>query len=183
MQVVDPGLRTVLSNHGYRGVQRAARPELRAAAAAPAGLVPVAAVRTVDNVEATVAAQRIGADGDPLASLGWVLLANQDLGDGEFAHDPAARAAAVVTGLGAGIALALLCWIYVATVRPLRGAAAHAAAIAAARTGRPPPEPAPAQRVDEIGAIVTGLNRHLHGLDAAPPTSLPPGPAVDHRRR
>jgi len=172
MQVVDPGMRTVLSNHGYEAFSALRDPELRTAAAAPAGLVPVAALRTVDDVEATVAAQRIGADGSPLASLGWVLLANQDLGDGEFARNPAARAAAVVTGLGAGIALALLCWIYIATVRPLRGAAAHAAAIAAAGRGGARPEPAPAQRVDEIGAIVAGLNRHLHDLSATPATPL-----------
>ena len=65
--------------------------------------------------------------------------------------------------------LALLCWIYVATVRPLRAAAAHAAAIAAARTGAAPPAPAPAERVDEIGAIITGLNRHLHSAVPLPP--------------
>jgi len=81
------------------------------------------------------------------------------------------REAAVVTSLGAGITLALLSWVYVATVRPLRDAAAHAAAIAAARNGAAPPTPRPARRVDEIGAIINGLNRHLHSIGAASPTS------------
>ncbi len=173
VHVVDPGLRTILSNHGYAAFSTLRDPELRAAASA----VPVAALRTVDDVEASVAAHRIGADGDPLTALGWMLLADQDLGAAEFAHDPAARAAAVVTGLDAGIVLAVLWWIHIATVRPLRGAAAHAEAIAAARRGGVPPEPAPAQRVDEIGAIVAGINRHLHDPGAGPPsapTRVPP---------
>jgi hypothetical protein len=168
IHVVDPGLRTVLSNRGYAAFSTVDDPELRAAAAAPPALVPVAALGTVDDVQATVAAQRIGADRDPLASLGWVLLADRELGDGEFAHNTAARAAAVITGIVAGIVLAVLCWMYIATVRPLRGAAAQAAAIAAAGHGGDLPGPVPAQRVDEIGAIVAGLNRHLHDPSAAP---------------
>jgi hypothetical protein len=68
--------------------------------------------------------------------------------------------------------LALLGWIYLATIRPLRTAATHAAAIAAAGHGAPPPGPTPAERVDEIGAIITGLNRHLHSSTAVAPTSL-----------
>jgi hypothetical protein len=173
MRVIDPGMRTVLSNHGYQAFSELRDRELRAAAATPAaaGLGPVAAVRTVADADATVVAQRIGADGDPLAALGWVLLANEDVNAAKFAHDPAGREAAVVTSLGAGITLALLGWVYVATVRPLREAAAHTVAIAAARNGAPPPAPRPARRVDEIGAIINGLNRHLHSIGAASPTS------------
>ena len=170
MRVVDAGLRTILSNHGYRAFSELRDRELRTAAAA--GPTPVAAVRTVDNADAAVVAQRLGADGDPLAALKWVLVAHEDLRTAGFAHDPVGRGATVVTALAAGVTLALLGWMYVATVRPLRAAAAHAAAIAAARTGAPPPGPAPAERVDEIGAIITGLNRHLHSVTAVPPTSL-----------
>jgi hypothetical protein len=174
MRVVDAGLRTILSNHGYQAFSELRDRELRTAAATPAaaGPAPVAAVRTVDNADAAVVAQRLGADGDPLAGLKWVLVAHEDLRTAGFAHDPVGRGAAVVTALAAGVTLALLGWMYVATVRPLRAAAAHAAAIAAARTGAPPPGPAPAERVDEIGAIITGLNRHLHRVTAVPPTSL-----------
>jgi hypothetical protein len=173
LRVVDPGMRTVLSNHGYQAFSELRDRELRAAAATPAaaGSSPVAVVRTVADAAVTVAAQRIGADGDPLAALGWVLLADEDVNAAKFAHDPAGRDAAVVSGLGAGITLALLGWVYVATVRPLREAAAHAAAIAAARNGAAPPVPRAARRVDEIGAIVNGLNRHLHSIGAASPTS------------
>ena len=165
------------------GVQRVARSRAAGRGHGPGPpAVPVAALRTVDDVEATVAARRIGADGDPLAPLGWVLLADQELGAGEFAHNPAARAAAVVTGLAAGIVLAVLCWIYIATVRPLRGAAAHAAAIAAAGRGGDLPEPAPARRVDEIGAIVAGTQpapaRRGCRSDHRPDT----GSAVDPQR-
>jgi hypothetical protein len=172
IRVVDAGLRTLLSNHGYEAFSALHEPQLQVAAKAPApaGVVPVATLRTVEDADALVAAQQIGARDDPLGPLGWVLLANQDLSDGEFAHDPTERAAAVVTGISGGMALAVLCWIYVATVRPLRGAAAHAAAIAAAQRGEAPPASAPAQRVDEIGAIIAGLNRQLHAPVAAPPT-------------
>jgi hypothetical protein len=187
MRVVDAGMRTVLSNHGYQAFSELRDPELRAAAAIPAARpVPVAVVRTIAGAESTVVAQRIGEDGDPLAALGWVLVAHEDLSAAEFAHDPVSRGAAVVTGLGAGMTLALLGWVYVATVRPLRRAAAHAVAIGTAQSGTAPATPAPAQRIDEIGAIVTGLNRHLHSVSATrhlhsvsatPPTlqlSLPP---------
>jgi HAMP domain len=169
--VVDPGLRTVLSNRGYQAFSGLLDPELRAAAAV--GPAPVAAVRTVDGSDAAVAAQRIGVDGDPLAALGWVVLTYRDLGDGEFAHDPAERTAAAITGLSAGIVLALLGWTYIATVRPLRGAATHAAAIAAVRDGASLPAPLPAQRADEIGAITAGLNRHLYALTTAVGVPLP----------
>ena len=92
-----------------------------------------------------------------------MLLPNRDLGDGEFAHDPAGRDRRGRDRARAGVVLALLGWTYIATVRPLRGAAAYAAAIAAAaRWSGPCPAPVPAQRVDEIGAITAGLNRHLH---------------------
>ena len=94
--------------------------ELRPRPRPPPGPFRSLSLRTVDDADVTVAAQRIGADGDPLAALGWVLLANEDLNAAKFAHDPVGRAAAVVSGLGAGITLALLGWIYVATVRPLR---------------------------------------------------------------
>jgi hypothetical protein len=172
IRVVDGGLRTILSNHGYAAFSALHEPQLQTAAKAPApaGVVPVATLRTVEDADALVAAQQLGARDDPLGPLGWVLLANQDLDDGEFAHNPTERAAAVVTGISAGMALAVLCWIYVATVRPLRRAAAHAAAIAAARRGEAPPASAPAQRMDEIGAIIAGLNRQLHAPVAAPPT-------------
>jgi hypothetical protein len=172
IRVVDAGLRTLLSNRGYEAFSALHEPQLQAAAKtpAPAGVVPVATLRTVEDADALVAAQQLGARDDPLGPLGWVLLANQDLSDGEFAHNPTERAAAVVTGISGGMALAVLCWIYVATVRPLRRAAAHAAAIAAARRGEAPPASAPAQRMDEIGAIIAGLNRQLHAPVAAPPT-------------
>jgi hypothetical protein len=179
MRVVDAGMRTVLSNHGYQAFSELRDPELRAAAATPAaaGPVPVAVVRPIAGADSTVVAQRVGEDGDPLAALGWVLVAHEDLSAAEFAHDPVSRGAAVVTGLGAGMTLALLGWVYVATVRPLRRAAAHAAAIGTARSGTAPATPAPAQRIDEVGAIITGLNRHLHSVSVTPPTlqlSLPP---------
>jgi hypothetical protein len=176
MRVVDAGLRTLLSNHGYEAFSALHEPQLQAAAkaAAPPDIVPVATLHALENADALIAAQHIGGRDDPLGRLDWVLLANQDLSDGEFAHNPTARAAAVVTGLSAGLALAVLCWIYVTTVRPLRGAAALAAAIGAARKGEAPPASAPAQRMDEIGAIIAGLNRQLHALVAAPPTQPPP---------
>jgi hypothetical protein len=198
LRVVDAGLRTILSNQGYQAFSELRDRELRTAAATPAaaGPAPVAAVRTVDHADATVVAQRLGADGDPLAALKWVLVAHEDLRTAEFAHDPVGRGATVVSALAAGITVALLGWIYVATVRPLRAAAAHAAAIGAARTGAPPPGPAPAERVDEIGAIITGLNQHLHSVTAVTavtavaPTSLrtiplpiiPVGPSRPLRR-
>jgi hypothetical protein len=180
MRVVDAGLRTLLSNHGYEAFSALHEPQLQAAVKAPVppGIVPVATLHTLENADALVAAQQIGGRDDLLGGLGWVLLANQDLSDGEFAHNPTGRAAAVVTGLSAGITLAVLYWIYLTTVRPLRGAAALAAAIATARRGQAPPASAPAQRVDEIGAIIVGLNRQLHALVAAPPTQPPPARAA-----
>jgi len=188
IRVVDTGLRVVLSNHGYQAFTELRDRELRAAAASPAraGLVPVGAMGVVDGADAMVAAQRLGADGDPLTALGWVLVAHEDLNAGIFTHNLVGRGAAVVTYLGAGITLVLLGWVYVATVRPLRAAAAHAAAIAATRRGAPPPAPAPAERVDEVGAIITGLNRYLHTVRAAPPSpsrSIPPATAPVATRR
>ena len=174
--VLDPGLRTVLSNRGYQAFSEILDPDLRTAAAV--GLTPTAAIRTVDGSDAAVAARQVGIDGDPLAALGWVVLTNRDLGDGEFAHDPAERTAAVITGLGVGVVLALLGWTYIATVRPLRGAATHAAGIAAAQGGAALPAPVPAQRADEIGAIIAGLNRHLHTLNTASGVPLPRVPAT-----
>jgi hypothetical protein len=174
IRVVDAGLRTILSNQGYQAFNELRDPQLRTAAVIPAaaGPAPVAALRSVDAADATVVAQRLGVGGDPVAELKWVLVAHENLRTAEFAHDPVGRGATVVTVLAAGITLALLGWIYIATIRPLRAAATHAAAIAAARQGAPPPGPAPAERVDEIGAIITGLNRHLHSVTTVRPTSL-----------
>jgi hypothetical protein len=171
LRVVDAGLRTILSNHGYQAFSELQDRELRAAAVTPAHAEPAqsAAVRIVDDADAMVVAQRLSTEGDPLTTLGWVLVADENLSAGYFAHNLVGRGAAVVTYLGAGVTLALLGWVYVATVRPLRAAAVHAAAIAAARCGAPPPAPAPAERVDEIGAIITELNRYLHSGGAAHP--------------
>ena len=49
IRVVDGGLRTILSNHGYEAFSALHEPQLQAAAKAPApaGVVPVATLRTV----------------------------------------------------------------------------------------------------------------------------------------
>lgn len=171
LRVADPGFRTVLSNRGYEAFTVVDDPQLRAAATAAAatGVAAPAAVRAVGGTDAAVAARTVaGAGEDPLAGLRWVLIGDRDLAGGQFLHDDGGRAALVVIALTTMAVLAVLVWLHIATVRPLRAAGRQAAALAAAQRGAALPTPMPAQRVDEIGGIAVGLNRILHALGADP---------------
>jgi hypothetical protein len=157
--VVDADMRTILSNVGYRAFTELSRPALRDAVTRAASATPTEPSSSV-TVGSLISAHRVGFQ-DATASLGWVVVQEQDVAAAAFARDPAGRAAMVISGLSAALVVSILCWMYVGTTRPLRRLSAYANAIAAASMGEATPMPMAPERVNEAGAIVAALNRHL----------------------
>ncbi|QJY45116.1 HAMP domain-containing protein [Pseudonocardia broussonetiae] len=187
-RVFDADLRTVLSNEGYQAFTELTDPALRAAAMRAFADGPTTTTQVIDGTPSAVASYRIGFN-DDAAALNWVVLRNQSLAAAGFAQDPTDRAAVVIVGVSAGVALMVLAWIYIAAVRPLRDLGDHAEAIAAMLDGAPAPEPVAPQRIDEIGAIAAALNRSLVVVTRAPLEetqilpAIGPRPAIPHQSR
>jgi HAMP domain-containing protein len=166
LRVLDSGGRTVLDNRGYEAFAEVHDAALLAAAA-PAAVDSGTAADQVRNVAGsanTVAARRVGSAAT--TALGWTLLADREIAEGAFAHDPTGRAALAITSMSGGIVLALLLWMAVSIVVPLRSTAAHARALAVADATGALPAPLPVRRLDELGAVSARLNRMLDDIAA-----------------
>ncbi|MFP5019305.1 hypothetical protein [Pseudonocardia phyllosphaerae] len=183
--VVDPGMRTVLRNTGYRAFADLSDPEQRSAAEQAARPVPAAPLAgplpgappgagdaataggavtpgaPVTPVDGTVAAARRIGFQDATAALGWVVVVEQDLRATAVSQDAVGRSATAICGVCAAAVLFLLAWTWVGTVRPLRGLGGYAEAIAGIPEGGVAPAPRAPQRVNEAGAIAAAMNRRL----------------------
>ncbi|MCA1709045.1 MAG: hypothetical protein LC808_39515, partial [Actinobacteria bacterium] len=156
LRVVDSGLRIILDGQGYRAFTTLTDPSVRNAAAAALQDVATAQTSAVDNDTSVLAALPIG-DRGPAAGLRWVLLGDQQVGVAAFQDNPVARTVLVAVGLAAAAGLIFLVWTWLVVIGPLRRAAEVAVALSASNTRGT--AAAGAERFDEIGAIVAGLNR------------------------
>ena len=156
LRIVDSELRIILDGQGYRAFATLADPSLRDAAAAASHDVATAQMSAVDNDTSTLAALPIG-DRGSVAGLRWVILGNQQVGVAAFQDNPVARTVLVAVGLAAAAGVIVLVWTWLVVIRPLRRVADIAGALSASNTSDT--AAAGAERFDEIGAIVAGLNR------------------------
>ncbi|MGU3498951.1 hypothetical protein [Mycobacterium sp. C31M] len=153
--VYDGGARTVLGSDGYVSFSELDEPALRRVAA-ESGLAPRADVQSVAGTDQLVAAQRLGQT-EVTAALGWTVLQHREVTVARYTVDPIGRAVTVIVGAAALLVLGLLCWSYLAIIRPLGSTERWLTDIAAnprrARPAGPPP-----RRLDEVGAVMAGLD-------------------------
>jgi HAMP domain-containing protein len=146
VRVVDEGRRTIADTEGYLAFAPVTDPALvKNVDAAQAGK---------DARETTpaalVAAQRLAEKGN-VASLKWVVVAEQPVGSLGLADNTVRSGARVAALLTAVVALMLFAWHFLVVVRPLRRVGEEARRIAAGHTGAV----VYPQRQDEIGTIAS----------------------------
>lgn len=158
-RVFDGGVRTVLGSDGYVSFSTLDDPVLQRATA-DATVTPLAEVEKTSGTEELVATQRIGQT-DATAELGWVVLQHREVATARYTVDPVGRAATVIVGLAALACLGLLAWSYVTTIQPLQRLAHWLASIASGPSDRVVGACPPPRRLDEVGAVMAGLNHCL----------------------
>lgn len=155
-EVFDRGPHTVLGSDGYVAFSELGDAGLRGAATA-ATVTPGALVENVDDQDELVATQRIGRS-EATAALDWVVLQHRDMTTARYTVDPLGRAVTVIIGIAALVGVGLLAWCYVTTVGPLHK---YGDFLAAVPRGRTVPAGPPPRRLDEVGAVMSGLNHYL----------------------
>jgi hypothetical protein len=161
--VVDPHMRTILSNEGYLAFAPMDEQHIRDAITRAATIAP-AAVEVPDSDSRTAFVRGIGL-GDQSAALGWTVVQRRDLAAAAFAADPTSRTAVVVYGAAAGLLVILLGWTYVVTLRPLSRIAKHACLMASAESSSDAESALIApQHINEVGAVAAALNRRTKAL-------------------
>ncbi len=168
LRIVDSGLRIILDGQGYRAFATLTDPSLRDSAAAALHDVATVQMSPVNNDTSALAALPIG-DRGPAAGLRWVILGDQQVGVAAFQDNPVARTVLVAVGLAAAAGVIVLVWTWLVVIRPLRRVADVAVALSASNTSDT--AATGAERFDEIGAIVTGLNRCRAQFHSQPASS------------
>ncbi|MGV0745183.1 hypothetical protein [Mycolicibacterium sp. XJ870] len=158
-RVFDGGIRTVLGSDGYVSFSTLDDPVLRQAAV-DATVAPLTEIERTSGAEELVATQRIGQT-DATAKLGWVVLQHREVATARYTVDPVGRATTVIVGITALACLGLLAWGYVTTIQPLQRLADWLASNASASTDRVLGNCPPPRRLDEVGAVMAGLNHCL----------------------
>lgn len=155
-EVFDTGVHTVLGSEGYVAFSELSDAGLRAAAT-EATVAPVVVVENIEDKDELVATQRIGRS-EATAALGWVVLQHRDMTTARYTVDPLGRATTVIVGVAALAGVGLLFWCYVTTIGPLQKYGEWLGSIPRGRAvpGGPPP-----RRLDEVGAVMSGMNHHL----------------------
>ena len=161
-EVYDDGSRTVLGSDGYISFSPLDDPVLRRNAS-EAGVAAHAAVQDVAGAEQLVAGQRIGRS-EATAALGWTVLQHREVTAARYTVDPVGRAATVVIGATALVAVGLLLWSHNAIVGPLGRVHHWLTGIVASPKDRPAAGPPP-RRLDEVGAVMAGLNHCMNRGD------------------
>lgn len=161
-EVYDGGSRTVLGSDGYISFSTLDDPVLRRSSS-EAGIAAHAAVRDVAGAEQLVASQRIGRS-EATAHLGWTVLQHREVTTARYTVDPIGRAATVVIGATALVAVGLLLWSHNAIIGPLGRVHRWLTGIVAKPQDRPAAGPPP-RRLDEVGAVMAGLNHCMNRGD------------------
>ncbi len=161
-EVYDSGSRTVLGSDGYISFSPLDDPVLRRNSS-EAGMAARAAVHDVAGAEQLVAGQRIGRS-EVTAALGWTVLQHREVTAARYTVDPVGRAATVVLGATALVVVGLLLWSHNAIIGPLGRVHRWLTGIADSPQDRPAAGPPP-RRLDEVGAVMAGLNHCMNRGD------------------
>lgn len=161
-EVYDGGSRTILGSDGYLSFSLLDDPVLRRNGS-EAGIAAHAAVQNVAGADQLVGSQRIGRS-EATAQLGWTVLQHREVTTARYTVDPIGRAVTVVIGATALVAVGLLLWSHITVIGPLGRTGRWLAGIAASPRDRPPAGPPP-RRLDEVGAVMAGLNHCMNRGD------------------
>jgi hypothetical protein len=161
-EVYDGGARTILGSDGYLSFSVLDDPVLRRIGS-EAGIAAHAAVQDVAGADQLVGSQRVGRS-EATAQLGWTVLQHRQVSTARYTVDPIGRAVTVIIGATALLVVGLLLWSYVAVIGPLGRVERWQAGIAA-KPKDPPPAGPPPPRLDEVGAVMAGLNHCMNRGD------------------
>lgn len=161
-EVYDGGARTILGSDGYLSFSVLDDPVLRRIGS-EAGIAAHAAVEDVAGAEQLVAVQRVGRS-EATARLGWTVQQHREVNAARYTVDPIGRAVTVVIGATALVAVGLLLWSHIAVIGPLGRVDRWLAGIAARPQDQSPAGPPP-RRLDEVGAVMAGLNHCMNRGD------------------